>query len=298
MVEQLIGFSVKNEDEVVRTLEELGANVVEMRMGDFARQDKPFYYRNRSGRFVENEAVTKKISKILKSFKAAGQFHMIIEKGIDINTDAGINIGVPAHHDLAIERLMLINEIYIKRGLGRSITFHLPMYILGGNQLLKHKTAMEGARSFFRKFDRAIKKTDFRSAITIENHTDPKVSASFLGNKISDFEYIFEGTASFALTLDTGHANLAEEFDVEKYFNLPIPVKNIHYQGNHGKITAVDFSDDMHLLPQKDTVKNHSFIIRQIKKFRPSVILEIADLHRYRGMTLANFVIDLKEELR
>lgn len=298
MIKQLIGFSVKNEDEVVRTLEQLGANVVEMRMGDFARDDKPFYYRNKYGRFVENRAVTENISGILKSFKAVGQFHMVIERGIDIKTDEGINIGVSEHHDLAIKRLMFINEMYIKRGLGRSITFHLPMYIMGGKQLMMRKKSLEGTRSFFRKLDLVIKKADFQSLITVENHTDPKISASFPGNKIKDFEYVFEGTTSFALTLDTGHANLAEGFEVRKYFNLHMPVKNIHFQGNYGKRTAVDFSDDMHLLPTRESVKEYDFIIRQIKKFRPSVILEIADLHKYRGMELANFLINLKEELK
>lgn len=297
---QLIGFSVKSMNELIRVIE-LGINMVEIKLGNFASAGTPLYY-YADEKFSVNTEVLQSISSLVCSRNIAVQFHLPLENKVSLKTEKGINIGLKEHHNAAMQRFMILEMIFREYGIGSVITMHPPMVSSKQKQLISENKALNNAKKFFDSLDLLRIKENHCTLIGLENQAIPKKLAGNLGYETEHFKIILRDTRTIGITIDVGHRLLAPGFKVSDFMKLGFPVVNCHFHGNPGILNMDNFNDDLHELPRgrskgKDgNVKGYKNYIRYFKRHRHPITLEISRLERYSDNEFADFVANLKKE--
>jgi sugar phosphate isomerase/epimerase len=290
---QLIGLSVKNWNEFIRALL-LGANMVEIKVEKFAENGLPLYTYRKNGNFIQNRKNLSLINRLAKKNNIAVQLHLPIERCLDLTQEAGINIGFVGHHEIALRRFEILENIYRDFGIGSVITMHPPTISFDGNELIKVEESLENARIFFEKLDDLRLKKNHQTLIGIENQPSPKLMAASLGSNSEHFKIMLRNTRTIGVTIDSGHRLLADKFTVTQLLGFAFPVNNFHFHGNHGEFKADNFDDDEHKLPMPDNVKGYKNYIRYFRRHRTPIVLELSHLKQYKDEELANFIFNLK----
>lgn len=292
--EQLLGFSVKTIDEIERIIS-LGMNLVEIKI-ERLKEDGLGLYEYDGSRFSIREDNLTKIAQITKG--VAVQFHLPVEEYISKKDEKGFNIGVLDHHDIVLERFSLLEEIFRKFALGSVLTLHPPLISAKGKILIYEREAIKNSRIFFERLDDLRLKNDHKTAIGVENVTDPKTAAGNLGNFPKHFKGMLLNTRTIGLTLDTGHRRLAEYFRVRDFLSLGFPIVNYHFHGNDGNFDPDNWDDDQHHFPNSGNIKGYDNYLRYFRRHRPPIVLEISDLKDYSDRDLLDFVNALRNELK
>lgn len=290
--QQFIGFSVKNFDELERTLG-LGANMAELKAGDFAKAGFPLYFYE-NGKFRENEEVLTRI----RSYRLPRfQLHLPIERSISLDEEAGISVGVREHHEAAFSRFRLLEDIRDRYGIGHVITMHPPPLSFNGKRVGKPGEILENARIFFERLDEERYEKCYKSFLGIENMPNPKTKAGNVGYMPAHFKTMLRNTRTIGLTMDTGHRRLTKKFTVREFLQLGIPFVNFHFHGNHGVFKKENYADDEHLLPTEQNVKGFKNYIRYFRRHRTPMTLEIANLKEHSDEELSSFIREMKKKV-
>ena len=289
---QLLGFSVKSVDEIIRVLF-LGVNMIEIKLERLAKSGLPLYnYDNPL--FVPNWQNIAKLKEITKG--VAVQFHLPVENIINPQKEKGLNISIPEHHNIVIDRFMMLEKIYHAFGSGSVLTLHPPLISAKGKILIGKKKAIKNAKLFFDKLDRIRREQGHKTIIGMENMTDIKTGAGNLGFLPRHFKDILIDTRTIGLTVDVGHRRLAKDFRIRDFLALGIQIVNFHFHGNEGVFNPDNWDDDQHLLPKDDNVKGYRNYLRYFRRHRIPVVLEISHLERYTDRELASFIKRFKIE--
>ncbi|HAM88441.1 MAG: hypothetical protein US83_C0004G0056 [Candidatus Falkowbacteria bacterium GW2011_GWC2_38_22] len=290
---QLIGFSVKNLDEINRVMK-FGVNMMEINPHCMAQSGFPLYsYENRS--FVPNGINLTYLKNLLKGVVV--QIHLPTETTVSINIEKGLNVCVKEHQDIILDWLVMFERIYRKYRLGSVLTWHPPVFSENNNEIFSEKYALKKAKRFFMKLDGIRIKYGYRTKIAIENMTHPKVKAGNLGYQPNHFKKMLCDTRTFGLTIDTGHLRLATKADFANYLALGIPIFNFHFNGNGGVFNPNDWSDDEHLLPRPGNVSGYKKYPQYFRRHRTPIVLEISHLENYSDAELKDFLKKLKKQI-
>jgi hypothetical protein len=292
---QLIGFSVKSMEQMIRAIS-LGANMVEIRLGDFEKNGTPLYFYHQK-KFELNERVLWLISAIAHQHSVEVQFHLPLEKDASLDYETGINIGILAHHEVELKRFRMLEQIYGEYEIGSVITVHPPLTFYRGEQYVSEEDALRNAKIFFDKLDKVRIANGCLTRIGLENQADVKSFIGKVGYLPRHFREMLLDTRTIGITVDTGHRRLAKEFTVTEFIQLGLQVENFHFHGNRGIIDPESYDDDEHLLPNKDNVKGYYNFLRYFRRHRTPVVLEIIHLNSYKDELLSGFVEKLKKEL-
>ena len=295
MQKQLLGLSVKNLDELKRAIV-LGANMVEIKLEKFAENGMPFYTYGKDGRFYLKHKNLECIAAIAKKANIVVQFHMSIERCVDLKKDTGINVGFLSHHYVAILRFIMLEKIYREYGIGSVFTVHPPTISFDGKSFLKTKEALKNARIFFERLDEIRLKEKHQTLIGVENQTSPKLKAACLGDHAKHFKKMLRNTRTIGTTIDSGHRLLAKYFTVTELLGFSIPPVNFHFHGNAGVFKAENYDDDEHRLPTPHNVWKYKNYVRYFRRHRTPIVLELSYLEQYSDNKLMNFITNLKNK--
>ena len=294
---QLLGFSVKTREEFDRVIG-LGINLVEIRVDKFYTAGTNFY-QLKDGKFDWNECA---YYHLLGRLNKAGRgntvvnFHLPIEKRICGGHELGLNMSVLEHHDILLQKFIMLEEAFAATGVGEILIVHPPIIPPGGEG-----KALKNAKIFFDRLDVIRLENGHSTKIGLENMTDPKYKTANLGNKPAHFKAMLKDTRTIGLTVDTGHRMLAKDYSMRGALKLGIPMVNFHFHGNKGVFNPKNWKDDQHLLPTKESgnlgEKAYKNFLRFFRRHRTPIILEIAHLEKYTDSELSEFVENLKKEL-
>jgi hypothetical protein len=293
--EQRVGFAVRTMAEFKRALN-LGVNLVEIKLDRFAKDGHPLYFYER-GVFRPNQKVLGLLAYVARQQDIIVQLHLPIEDGINLEREAGINIGVPEHHQVALDRFIFLEEIFRQHHLGKVITMHPLPFAIKGKELIQEKTALAGMREFFEKLDAIRLRDRHRTLIGLENQPDPKKQAACLGYLPSHFREALKNTRTIGLTVDTGHRRLTKDFTVSGFLQLGLPFVNFHFHGNDGEFNAENYDDDQHQFPNTVNVKGYRNYLRYFRRHRPPIVLEISHMERYEDAELKQFLEKFGREI-
>jgi len=297
MCEQLIGLSVKSWDELMRAIM-LGANMVEIKFEKFAENGTSFYVYRRNGRFYPDRKNLGRLTSIAEENNISIQSHLPIERCVDVNQETGINVGFLSHHEPALRRFVMLEEIYRERGIFSVNTVHPSTISFDEKQILKIEEALENARIFFEKLDAIRLREKHQTLIGLENQTAPKFLATCLGDHSDHFKKMLRNTRTIGTTIDSGHRLLAEHFTVTELLGFSLPPVNFHFHGNAGEFRLQDFNDDQHMLPMHENVKGYDNYIRYFCRHRTPIVLELSHLEKYSDKELTDFIANLKRETK
>lgn len=295
MKPQLIGLSVKSMDELLRAVC-LGVNMVEVKLEKFAENGTPLYTYRKNGQFYPNRKNLGHVVAIAEENNISVQFHLPIERCVDLEKETGINVGFLSHHNVAIRRFIVLEKIYREYGLGSVITVHPPTISFDGKLILGVDEALENARIFFEKLDTLRFREKHQTLIGVENQAGPKFLAACLGDHSKHFKTILRNTRTIRTTIDSGHRLLAEHFTVTELLGFSLPPVNFHFHGNAGEFRPQDYDDDQHLLPTSENVKGYENYLRYFRRHRTPIVLEISNLEKYSDQELSDFIVNLKNE--
>lgn len=293
---QRVGFSVRDMQELERVVA-IGANMAEIKLEKFAQSGKPIYFFE-DGKFRINDSVARGLEKFARAKDVEIQFHLPIETGIDKNVETGFNMGLTSHHDAIMERYIMLEEIWRRYGIGRTLTLHPPLVSLKGVDVVEEKDAITNAKIFFDRWDFLRLEENHETLVGVENQTDIKHKAGNLGYLPIHFRRMLKDTRTIGITIDTGHRRLAQEFSIREFLQIGLVVNNFHFHGNDGKFDPYDWKDDQHLLPDEDNVMGYRNYLRYFRRHRAPIVLEISRLDRYSDDELGNFLARFKKELQ
>jgi hypothetical protein len=295
---QLLGFSVKSMKELERVakFKMHGVNTVELKLEKFAEKGDPLYFYT-NGEFIINESVVERIVAITKPLGIEVHFHLPIERLVNKDLDVGINIGILSHHEVAIKRMRMFEEMYRKYGIGRILVMHPPTVSYRGKKVSTEKLMLENSRIYFETLDAIRIAENHQTLIGVENQTDKKLVAGMVGYLPRHFKTMLRNTRTIGLTLDVGHRRLTKHFRVRDYLALGIPIVKIHFHGNSANFRKEDFDDDEHLPANADNVYGYKNFLRFFRRNRPSITMEIADLFSFSDDELLAHLINFCAEL-
>lgn len=296
--EQLLGFSVKNMEELNR-VSQLGINMVEVKVDKFAKTGWRLYsYQDHE--FLPT-ADAKNLMIVCQLRGIAVQFHLPVENRISVDDELGLNMAFVEHHDILLQKFKMFEQIYRDTGLGRVLTIHPPLVSLRGKRIISEDESIKNTKIFFERLDRLRMKDDHKTMIGVENQADIKFKAGNLGNRSEHFKGMLKETRTIGLTIDTGHRKLAENFSMRGASMLGLSVVNFHFHGNSGIFNPKNWHDDEHRLPtaENDSLGSKAYknFLRYFRRHRTPIVLEISHLEKYTDEELASFVANLKKEL-
>lgn len=292
---QFVGVSVKNWDEMLRAIY-LGANMVEIKLEKFAENGKPLYTQ-RKGHFRKNHKVLGELAAIAEERSVAFQLHLPIERCVNPMKETGINVGVRSHHEVALRRFILLEEINLQYPcIGSIITIHPPTLSFNYNSVLPADEILENTKIFYEMLDEYRLKHDHQTLIGLENQPGAKLLATCLGDSPKHFKYILKNTRTIGVTIDSGHRLLAENFTVTELLGFAFTVVNFHFHGNDGIFDFETYDDDQHQIPMYDNVKGYKNYLRFLRRHRTPVVLELSNLGQYKDDELKNVIENLKRE--
>lgn len=295
--EQSIGFSVQSPEDVERSLK-AGANIVEIKYDKFAENDFPLmHYHLASLDFQHqiNHENTMKLKGYAGNMKI--QAHSALETTIDPTVESGLNIAIPSHWPMYLNKFMVFEEWYQKYGIGPNFTVHPPVISIGGKEIMSKDQAIEMSRLFIKKLDFMRMACCHKTNVLYENQTDPKEKCGCLGNKAIHFREIFKNTITMGICLDTGHIRLATDNTTREMIQVALPILNVHFHGNAGIFDAVDWKDDEHQPAAYYNVKGYQNFLFYFMRHRPVVILELASLKAFSDKDLADMIKQYRAEL-
>lgn len=298
---QKVGFSVKTWVEMERVVKFSGINMLEVKLESFAKHGYPLYSYN-DGKFSPNVSNLASICQFADDHNLFLQFHLPIEREGSLASESGINVTFEAHHNIALARFMMLEEIYRSTGIaGSVITMHLPTIGYDGEDLIDEKSALEMTHKFFMRLDEIRIRKNHKMKIGLENATDPKKKAKTLGYLPSHFKSILKGTRTIGLTTDLGHRNLARNFTIREFWQLGIPFVNCHLHGNGSIFDADSFDDDEHNFATPLNVsgkqKGYKNWMDQFHRHRFPIVLEISHLERYSDEEIKAYLDNLQKNL-
>ena len=291
--EPLLGFSVKSVDEAMRMIR-LGVNLLELKLERFTKSGFSLYDYSYPV-FTSNWENVKKFRKLVGD--TVIQFHLPTETTVNIEKETGFNMAFPEFHDLYIDRAIMLEEIYRRYGLGTVHTMHPAQISENGKEFITRKKAIAGSRILLERWDEVRIAGRHQTAIALENMTDAKIKAGYLGYLPRHFARMIRNTRTFGFTIDVGHRRLAKRFHVRDFMALGVPILNFHFHGNTGEFNRNNWDDDQHLLPNRDNVIGYDAYLRNFRRHRTPVILEISHLENYSDAELREFIINFMKEL-
>ncbi|MFC1623329.1 hypothetical protein ACFL2R_02370 [Patescibacteria group bacterium] len=302
MRKQRIGFAAHSFHDAERTLA-LGANMVEFKLEKLAKRGEAPYCMD-SFKFKLNEKNVRRMIQLKRKYKAQIQFHLPVERCVDLTLETGINIAFPEHHEIALERMRFHEWIYRERDqIGVVNTMHPPAILYNGAYVVSEPEALRNMETFIINWDKIRIQERHKTLIGFENMTSMKYKSGNIGCKVEHFK-MFRKVQTLGITVDPGHRLLTgygeneKEFRVTKLLGLGIDVENIHFHGIYNpKFSPIDWRDDEHNFPNEDNVKGYHNYLSYMRRHRVPVVLEIANLHKRTDQEVSDAINDLKRKL-
>jgi len=288
----ILGFHARSLEEFKRLSALPYVSVLEVKPEKF---DEHFYYDDGYA-FELNEALLSELSHVSIDNEVDVHFHMPPD-----HWDKQVKGNLAHSAKDNYRRLKRLFNAYLdmneKFGLGKSLTFHPPIFEKEGERICNVYYAMDKANKVYRAYDRIMTERGVSPTIGLENMLPPKKrGCNYVGHENYYFRNLLERTP-FGLTYDTGHMKLNEHMSPDG-FTRDYKVHTIHLHTNGGEFDEYSYNDDAHELATPFNLDQFDAVKRIVARDNPAVICEVSKLKDYSDEELNHYLWHLGANLR